>query len=315
MQRAEEAWQLELAGGLRQPGLQPLAALSTLTSLQLLRFEVDLCAQDLPRLPALHTLCYLQQLDCCKLDQAPRLTELGACHLVNAGVEGVVQCPRLRRARLGLPDGVHLVAPNLHHLAYSDPTPKEASLLLHLSQLRSLELDTGSLSALSGEVQAAMGARCSRLVVGGVTWFDFDPRSLALCGAVRTLDLSMGMRPLQGAEVAAWLGAMAGSGVAHLRLSYGEGSPFEAGLGPWLGLVARWAHLERLVLHSVRPCGAVGEFAAECARQGSPMERLELEFDGGEDGEERSGECFRLCAAVERANPRITCLAHAQYES
>jgi len=316
---------------------QELLRLSTLTALESLQLRMSLTVSVLPPLPALRVLVTGGGLQVSVLAQVPQLTRLEACVLrLPATSAARPVAPLLRSAAVADLHGLAVVAPQLQQLTFRElPLTPSTCDLTRLSQaqrgqLCSLQLPEYATSGISARIAAQLASSVTRLVL---THFDCNAASsLALCRrGVRELDLSFckGWEACKdgscrlppsvdnaiyddeeeeaGERGAFWLAAMRGSGVADLTLRYGGSEWFE---WSWLQPLARWRSLQRLVLdggvkHSkcCRPRDLSG-LAAACLREGSPLSRLEL----------RAGKFWvrqrqLVCAAVERANPRITCTA------
>jgi hypothetical protein len=315
-----------------------LQCLTALTGLEVLHVDLDWTVHDLPPLPALRTLRARHAVvSPAQLHAMPLLTELTAKEFGVSGFAGgpidagLVPHTSLQRASLGGIIGLPTLAPNLRHLHFIlwGRLREELEHALHcdvdrvnawtplsrlepLHQLRSLAV-SASTPGLGGDdpLQAAMLARCTELVLHD---FVFDAALLPVCRAVSSLGLVVGYGGQEGwdeARVRPWLAGMRDSSVRELTLR-GE----EAWVGPVLPLLrplGAWRSLQRLVIHcSELPGGTLRQFAEECAATGSPLARIELchvaSLTESDDGAWLRGR-DAVCAAVERANPRITCTA------
>jgi len=205
-----------------------------------------------------------------------------------------------------------------------------------LTQLRSLQVGVGVPGLGCPEVLwAAAAGQLTRLVL---TDFRFDEKLLHLCGVVPALELRLHreydggghVQRTQRMDVSSWLLVMKGSAVRDLTVCFEQEIGMVFSLH-WLSLLAGWRKLRRVALRCRLPpttlqsadlrepfrrpnCGAhIVRLAAACKAWGSPLEQLELHF--GEEARVRCDAWFvrhlhDTCAAVERANPRITCTVH-----
>jgi hypothetical protein len=307
---------------------EQLLRLSTLTSLTQLRVELGVEVSELPALPALRSLsCRRARLRGCQLlSSCPQLTELDILTVAAAPEQQAAPpcLPQLQRAVLNRLCGLAELAPHLRHLtcyvwpevqSAHSPGAALAHELSQLTQLRSLQLNYRSADDIGTALQQAVAWQCTRLVLRTGAW---DLELLPACRAMHTLELCpnehswLGRMPGSEQRAARWLAAMQDSSVRELVCHSPNYWRRDETHG-WLPLLAGWRSLRRLVLHSWLIPGSLEALAAACAREGSPLTRIELHhadrFQGTCAYLAWMGSCDAACASVERAHPAITCIA------